>query len=159
MVNSLYIPIIGTSITEDFIKEAFLKKSIGNVARVDFVFNKIKKRREAFIHFNSLFKNESVKVFMQDIENPFSQAKFYYTEDKYWPCYINKNPNNNKVSNEKYLIEEDIKDIREKIDKLVMITKMQDSHIKYILHQNGHIRVPEAKKSKAMPTIESINEN
>ena len=53
---SLYVPVINKSIDEKYIKECFIKKNIGNVYRVDFVINKQKNRREAFIYFSEYSK-------------------------------------------------------------------------------------------------------
>ena len=56
-VLSLYIPIISENITEAFITKVFFEKNIGKILRVDFVHNKIKNRREAFIHFDEWFNS------------------------------------------------------------------------------------------------------
>lgn len=103
-VLSLYIPIISDSTSETYIKKMFASKNIGKVLRVDFVKNKAKFRREAFIHFDEWFDSEESKKLKEDILNPDSKTRFKYsTGDKYWPLLVNKNAHN-KVSNPNYEI-------------------------------------------------------
>ena len=101
---SLYIPIISESTSETYIKKMFLSKNIGTVLRVDFVKNKVKNRREAFIHFDEWFDSEESKKLKEDILNPDSNTRFKYTNgEKFWPLLVNKNPHN-KVDNPNYEI-------------------------------------------------------
>lgn len=101
-VLSLYIPIISDSTSETYIKKMFALKNIGKVLRVDFVKNKLKNRREAFIHFDEWFNSEESKKLKEDILNPESKTRFKYsTGDKYWPLLVNKNAHN-KVTNPNY---------------------------------------------------------
>ena len=43
MAMSLYIPVIQQTISDAFVKKVFTEKNIGEVSRVDFVYNKQKK--------------------------------------------------------------------------------------------------------------------
>jgi hypothetical protein len=112
-VLSLYIPIISESTSETYIKKMFVSKNIGKVLRVDFVKNKAKNRREAFIHFDEWFDSEESKNLKEDILNPESRTRFKYSNgDKFWPLLVNKNAHN-KVVNPNYevLKKEDITNV------------------------------------------------
>ena len=112
-VLSLYIPIISESTSETYIKKMFISKNIGKVLRVDFVKNKAKNRREAFIHFDEWFDSEESKNLKEDILNPESRTRFKYSNgDKFWPLLVNKNAHN-KVVNPNYevLKKEDITNV------------------------------------------------
>ena len=103
-VLSLYIPIISESTSETYIKKMFVSKNIGKVLRVDFVKNKAKNRKEAFIHFDEWFDNDESKKLKDDILNPESKTRFKYSHgDKFWPLLVNKNAHN-KVANPNYEI-------------------------------------------------------
>lgn len=101
-VLSLYIPIISETISETYIKKTFKDHNIGTILKVDFVKNKEKNRREAFIHFDEWFTTEESKKFQEDIKNPTSKTRFKYTESgKYWPILVNKHTTN-RIKNPKY---------------------------------------------------------
>jgi len=91
-VLSLYIPIISDSTSEDYIIKMFNTHNIGKVMRVDFVKNKIKNRREAFVHFDEWFDSEESKKMKSDILDPTSKTQFKYNkEGKFWPLLVNRN--------------------------------------------------------------------
>lgn len=101
-VLSLYIPIIRNS-SEEYIIKMFKTHNIGKVMRVDFVFNKIKNRREAFVHFDEWFSSEESKQLQKDILDPSTMTRFKYQEEKFWPLLVNKNAHK-RVENPNYTI-------------------------------------------------------
>ena len=103
-ILSLYVPIISDSISEAYIKKMFANKNIGKIARVDFVKNIAKNRREAFIHFEEWFINEEANLLKEDILNTDTKTRFKYNDsNKFWPLLVNKNPNK-KEANPNYII-------------------------------------------------------
>lgn len=101
---SIYIPIISESTSEEYIKKMFNSNKIGKIMRVDFVKNKNKNRREAFVHFHEWFDTDESKKLQEDILNPNSKTRFkYLNTNKYWPLLVNKNPDK-KVVNPNYEI-------------------------------------------------------
>jgi hypothetical protein len=101
-VLSLYIPVIQENISEAYIKKMFKSHDIGIVMRVDFVKNKTKNRREAFIHFDEWFTNEKSKSLQEDIQNIDTKTRFVYTESgKFWPLLANKNAHK-RINNPDY---------------------------------------------------------
>ena len=92
MIHSLYIPIIPSSTSEDYIKVMFANHKIGKVSHVDFVQNLVKGRREAFVHFDEWFNTPEATKLQEDILNPTVKAQFVYCESgKFWPVLTNKN--------------------------------------------------------------------
>lgn len=103
-ILSLYVPIISDSISEAYIKKMFANKNIGKIARVDFVKNIAKNRREAFIHFEEWYINEEANLLKEDILNNDTKTRFKYNDsNKFWPLLVNKNPNK-KEANPNYII-------------------------------------------------------
>tara|TARA_B100000902_G_scaffold398848_1_gene467181 strand:+ start:1640 stop:2116 length:477 start_codon:yes stop_codon:yes gene_type:complete len=101
---SLYIPIISESTSEAYIKKMFVSNNIGKVLRIDFVKNKSKNRREAFIHFDEWFDTEESKSLREDILNPETKTRFKYSNNnKFWPLLVNKNAHN-RVENPNYKV-------------------------------------------------------
>tara|TARA_B100001094_G_C17913352_1_gene662308 strand:+ start:246 stop:680 length:435 start_codon:yes stop_codon:yes gene_type:complete len=91
-VLSLYIPIISDVISEVYVKKMFKIKNIGTILKVDFVKNKVKNRREAFIHFDEWFDNDDSKKFKNDVLNPDTKTQFKYNDSgRFWPILVNKN--------------------------------------------------------------------
>jgi len=88
---SLYIPVIQEHITEKYIKRQFKDHNIGEVTRVDFVKNLNKGRREAFVHFDKWFDNETSRALQADIKNPATKTRFVYRNNKFFPLLVNKN--------------------------------------------------------------------
>lgn len=98
-VLSLYLPIISQNITEAFIIKAFSDKNIGKILRVDFVHNKVKDRREAFIHFDEWFNSTEASALKEDILNPDTKTQFVYgLSNKFWPLLVNKNAHKRNVN-------------------------------------------------------------
>jgi len=82
----------------------FANKNIGKIARVDFVKNIAKNRREAFLHFEEWYTNEEAIKLKEDILNNTTKTRFKYTNsEKFWPLLVNKNPNK-KEANPNYVI-------------------------------------------------------
>lgn len=103
-ILSLYVPIISESTSEAYIKKMFINNNIGKIARVDFVKNVAKNRREAFIHFDEWYINEEANNLKEDILNNDTKTRFKYTDsNKFWPLLVNKNPNK-KEANPNYII-------------------------------------------------------
>tara|TARA_Y100000992_G_scaffold290998_1_gene247051 strand:+ start:2867 stop:3301 length:435 start_codon:yes stop_codon:yes gene_type:complete len=101
---SLYVPIISEYTSETYIKKMFANKNIGKIARVDFVKNIVKNRREAFIHFEEWFNNKEANNLKEDILNKDTKTRFKYNDSKkFWPLLVNKNPNKKEV-NPNYII-------------------------------------------------------
>ena len=101
-VLSLYIPVIGNA-SEEYIIKMFKTHNIGKVMRVDFVYNKVKNRREAFVHFDEWFTNEESKQLQNDILDPNTRTQFKYHGEKFWPLLVNKNAHK-RVENPNYTI-------------------------------------------------------
>ena len=101
-VLSLYIPIIGNT-SEEYIIKMFKTHNIGKVMRVDFVFNKIKNRREAFVHFDEWFTSTESKQLQNDILDLNTKTQFKYHGVKFWPLLVNRNAHK-RVDNPDYKI-------------------------------------------------------
>ena len=101
-VLSLYIPIIRNT-SEEYIIKMFKTHNIGKVMRVDFVFNKNKKRREAFVHFDEWFASDESKQLQEDILDPSTKTQFKYEGEKFWPLLVNKHAHA-RVNNPNYEI-------------------------------------------------------
>lgn len=66
---SLYIPVIKEKVTFENMQSLFVTNNIGNISRVDFVYN-ANGVRQAFIHFNSWFKNPHSLLIQKQILDP-----------------------------------------------------------------------------------------
>tara|TARA_B100001769_G_C22019893_1_gene548042 strand:+ start:573 stop:1040 length:468 start_codon:yes stop_codon:yes gene_type:complete len=107
---SLYIPILRDNETDLNIKTVFKTQNLGEVEHVDFVRNKLKNRREAFVHFKVWYDNDNVTKFMKCLNNPQTNTRVYHTDNKFWPVLVNRNANpENKNPN--YINEVPLKDI------------------------------------------------
>lgn len=103
-VLSLYIPVISTTVSEQYIIKMFKTHNIGIVLRVDFVKNIKKNRREAFVHFLEWFNNDKSVDLQKDVQNVDTKTKFVYSETgKFWPLLVNKNAHK-RVNNPNYEI-------------------------------------------------------
>ena len=100
-VLSLYIPIIDAETSEQYIIKMFQDHNIGKVMRVDFVKNTVKNRREAFLHFDEWFDNDTSKALREDITNPTTKSRLVYAGSKFWPLLVNKNAHS-RVPNPNY---------------------------------------------------------
>jgi hypothetical protein len=101
-VLSLYIPVIGNT-SEEYIIKMFNTHNIGKVMRVDFVFNKVKNRREAFVHFDEWFTSDESKQLQRNIMDPNTKTQFKYHGEKFWPLLVNRNAHK-RVENPNYEI-------------------------------------------------------
>ena len=107
---SLYIPIVHDNDTELKIKTVIKTQQFGEVDHVDFVRNKVKNRREAFVHFKVWYDNDNVAEFIKCLNNPETKTRIYHTNNKFWPVLVNRNTNpENKNPN--YINEVPLKDI------------------------------------------------
>lgn len=140
-VFSVYIPIIGDKITNAFIEKSFLEKKIGVVTRVDFVLNKRKFRREAFVHFSEWFTSDEANLLKADLLNDQTQTRFVYKGKEFWPLLINKNPiekySPERKANSAYELEDRIDIIRKDLDNLTFMSKVHDANICYILRKTN----------------------
>ncbi len=100
---SLYIPVVQDNITEAYIKRQFFDHNIGKILRVDFVKNLSKDRREAFIHFDEWFDNETSRSLQEDIKNPDTKTRFVYHHKKFFPLLVNKNAHR-RINNPEYVM-------------------------------------------------------
>ena len=151
MVASLYIPIIGKDITHDYIAKCFHDNNIGKVCHVDFVLNKQKLRREAFVHFSEWYTSEPANQLKAQLEiaNASGQnCRFMHNGTNYWPLLLNKNPLEKdsplKKSNSVYEIEDRILNIEDrilniqrKLERLSFMSKLHDANIRYILQKSN----------------------
>ena len=102
MSVSLYIPVIQRTINADYVKEVFKTRDIGEVNRVDFVFNKEKHRHEAFVHFERWFDTDTANKFKLSIQDKTIKTKLYYNDKQFWPILVNNNPTQ-RTFNPKYI--------------------------------------------------------
>ncbi len=136
MISSLYIPHIN-NVDEKYIIRAFQAMLIGNVSRVDFVINRAKQRREAFVHFAQWYDTDESHKLLKDIINPDTQTRLYYRGSNYWPLLVNKNPTTQPKSNATYDIEKQIEEIQNQIASLRFMTNVHDANIRFILKRTN----------------------
>lgn len=170
MVASLYIPIIKPDITHEFIQKCFHEHDIGKVSHVDFVFNKQKSRREAFVHFSEWYNTENADNLKYKLENSSlsgEKCRFVYNTElsQYWPILINKKPleknSPERRSNDVYIIEERIQTIENSIKRLSFMSNVHDANIRYILrHSNTEgcdLEMPKVKRLKTVAGMSNTN--
>lgn len=139
-ISSLYIPHIN-NIDEKYIIRAFQTMHIGDVSRVDFVINRVKQRREAFVHFAQWYDtDESIKL-RKDIINPDTQTRFIHRANNYWPLLINKNPTTRPKSNATYDIEERIQAIQTQIASLGFMANVHDANIRFLMKRTNEAQM------------------
>ncbi len=136
-LSSLYIPVINNVDEKDIIR-AFQSMKIGNISHVDFVVNRAKQRREAFVHFAQWYDTDNAYKLREDIINPYTQTRFYYRGDKYWPLLINKKPTSKPKSNASYDIEQRIEAIQNQIASLGFMANVHDANIRFLLKRTNH---------------------
>lgn len=107
---SLYIPIVHETDTELKIKTVIKTQKFGEIDHVDFVRNKVKNRREAFVHFKVWYDNDNVTEFIKCLNNPETKTRIYHTNNKFWPVLVNRN-SNPENKNPNYINEVTLKDI------------------------------------------------
>jgi hypothetical protein len=107
---SLYIPIVHETDTELKIKTVIKTQKFGEIDHVDFVRNKVKNRREAFVHFKVWYDNDNVTEFIKCLNNPETKTRIYHTNNKFWPVLVNRN-SNPENKNPNYINEVALKDI------------------------------------------------
>lgn len=144
MVASLYIPIIGKDITHDYVAKCFHDNNIGKVCHVDFVLNKQKLRREAFIHFSEWYTSEPANQLKAQLEIASAtgqNCRIMHSGTNYWPLLLNKNPLEKdsplKKSNSVYEIEDRILNIERMLERLTFMSKLHDANIRYILQKSN----------------------
>ena len=126
---SLYIPVVQDHITEAYVKRQFADHNIGKVMRVDFVKNIPKNRREAFVHFDEWFDNETSRALQEDVKNPTTKTRFVYQHKKFFPLLINKNAHR-RVNNPAYEVikTEDMKSSTRLLISIPMNTSTSDDY-------------------------------
>ena len=124
---SLYIPIVQDHITEAYVKRQFADHNIGKVMRVDFVKNLPKNRREAFVHFDEWFDNETSRSLQMDIKNSDTKTRFVYHHTKFFPLLVNKNAHR-RINNPEYenIKTEDVKSGAKLLVSIPMETSTSD---------------------------------
>ena len=124
---SLYIPVVQDHITEAYVKRQFADHNIGKVMRVDFVKNLPKNRREAFVHFDEWFDNETSRALQEDVKNPTTKTRFVYHHTKFFPLLVNKNAHR-RVNNPAYEVikTEDVKSGAKLLVSIPMETSTSD---------------------------------
>lgn len=97
-IKSLFVHAMDHHVTEDLVKDLFLKAEIGVVSRVDFMqhgqtgFNERKKNsryKSAYIHFDSFFDNSTSISIRRNLSSGY---KFFINETTYWLLLPNKRP-------------------------------------------------------------------
>lgn len=171
MAASLYIPVIGKNVSSHFVAKKFLEANIGNVERVDFVVNKVKGRREAFVHFSEWFNSDTANKLKSQLDNSMSsgeQCQFKYNNHshQYWPLLINKKPlakdSTERKSNDVYdvenVLEDRIADIQKQFEQLTFMTKLHDANIRFILHNLNRDEPshPELKRFKSAESTATV---
>ena len=143
MVTSLYIPVINANVTHEYIAKCFHEHNIGKVERVDFVLNKAKLRREAFVHFSEWYTSDATNQLKAQLEISSAtgeKCRFMYNGTNYWPLLVNKKPldknNPHRKSNSVYELEERLSNIENSMEQLSFMTKLHDANIRYILRKN-----------------------
>lgn len=143
MAPSLYIPVINANVTQEYIAKCFHEQNIGKVERVDFVINKAKLRREAFVHFSEWYSSDATNQLKAQLEITLAtgqNCRFIHNGTNYWPLLLNKNPldknNPDRKSNSVYELEERISNIEKSMEQLSFMTKLHDANIRYILRKN-----------------------
>ena len=139
-ISSLYIPHIN-NIEEKYIVRAFREKNIGDVLRVDFVINRVKQRREAFVHFVRWYDTVESWKLREDIINPDTQTRFVHRANNYWPLLVNKNPSAERKSNMTYDIEERIEAIQNQIASLGFMANIHDANIRFLMKRTNEIQL------------------
>lgn len=139
-VLSLYIPIISKNTSETYIKKMFDSNKIGKIMRVDFVYNKVKDRREAFIHFDEWFDTTESNSLKEDILNPNTKTQFKYsaTTTKFWPLLVNRNAHK-RVNNPNY--------------EILDSSKLKNEY-KKTLNVQSKVKTDNNDAKKSKPTIE-----
>ena len=103
---SIYIPLVATNTTENFVKRVFYNLNFGRVSRVDFV----KKEQDqtkymAFVHFEYWYQNES-SHYLQERINSTGCSRVVYNDPNYWIIMENKNPSSKNEINLKRQVNE-----------------------------------------------------
>jgi hypothetical protein len=136
---SIYIPVISKHINEGYVIKSFKDKNIGTVLRVDFVLNKEKFRREAFVHFSEWYSSEEAIKLKTDLLNPEVKSRFVHKGTNYWPILPNKNPVTRNSPDRKpsstYELEDRLSNIERGLDQLSFVTKVHDANIRFILRK------------------------
>jgi hypothetical protein len=102
-ITSIYIPRIDTVFNAEFIADVFDRNGIAQVGRVLLEPNKnhLDKYNRVYIGINSWHDTESAFNFIARLRNPNREARLVYSDDNWWPVYINTKPNkllsNNRV--------------------------------------------------------------
>ena len=124
---SLYIHVVQDHITEAYVKRQFADHNIGKVMRVDFVKNLPKNRREAFVHFDEWFDNETSRSLQMDIKNSDTKTRFVYHHTKFFPLLVNKNAHR-RINNPEYenIKTEDVKSGAKLLVSIPMETSTSD---------------------------------
>ena len=139
-ISSLYIPYIN-NVEQNYIVRAFKEKNIGDVSRVDFVINRVKQRREAFVHFAQWYNTDESWKLREDIINPDTQTRFVHRANNYWPLLVNKNPMTEPKSNATYDIEERLEAIQTQIASLGFMSNLHDANIRFLLKRTNEAQM------------------
>jgi len=141
-IISIYIPRMSLSITEEMIKDEFMK-TIGDVSRIDFTSidkkpgfneNHHSSFKSAFIHFHNFYNNTYSNAVLNTINSEKSYKFYPQCKKEYWILLKAKNPiaetwmNNAQIvencrflENKLEIQEEIIKQLQEQINKLELM--------------------------------------
>ena len=144
MIASIYIPLIAQDVNEAYVVSAFHTGGIGKVSHVDFVINKQKMRREAFVHFEEWYDTDEANALKTQLEcgkETGQNTRFKHSKLKYWPLLVNKNPLEKnsplKQANAVYELEERFLNLERMMTRLTFMTKLHDANIRLILENSA----------------------
>jgi hypothetical protein len=92
---SICIPRVFINIPKNKIKSVFQNLKIGNIERIDTIYNNSKSSRfyRVFIHFNTLYNTKnSIKIFNILNNNDDATFKVIYDNPWFWKCSKSRIP-------------------------------------------------------------------
>lgn len=98
-ITSIYIPCIDTEFNAEFIADVFNRNGIAQVSNVyiePMLFkrkNGLPRCNRAYIGIKSWHDTEAAFNFIARLRNPSREARLVYSDDNWWPVYINTKPN------------------------------------------------------------------
>jgi len=98
-ITSIYIPRIENVFNAEFIADVFDRNGIAQVSRVyiepykSIMQNGLNGYNRAYIAVKSWYDTETAYSFIERLHNPNREARIVYSDDNWWPVYINNNVN------------------------------------------------------------------
>lgn len=91
-ISSIYIPCIDTEINAKFIADVFDKNGIAEVSSIYIEPYKSLVYNRAYIGIKTWHDTEAAFNFIGQLRNPNREARIIYSDDNWWPVYINNYP-------------------------------------------------------------------